>query len=196
MEIILLYCFGFYQARLSLSWSSVCLLLFVCLPTVGGANSSEGRGEKRRFAQEHEREQHVFPLHADDAFDEEQRVQRNTYYGGRLTHDLIKSFSSQCQWVIRERVTDEFADQKKVNYVKTQGSVLNTFEKNSLSYRVCPLWWQFVGFRWKGHPRGTVVGGGWRGDKVFRVAGPGGWDGVDSCYWVSCMEKRTDSDTV
>lgn len=35
-----------------------------------------------------------------------------------------------------------------------------------------------------------MIGGGRRGDKVLRVAGPGGWDGVDSCYWVSYQQEQ------
>lgn len=57
------------------------------------------------------------------------------------------------------------------------------------SYRVCPLWRNIFRFWWIRHPRGTVVGRGRRGDKILWVASPGGWDRVDSCYWVSCGKE-------
>lgn len=69
---------------------------------------------------------------------------------------------------------------------------LNTFlsKQNGPPYRVCPLWRHILRFRWIRHPGGTVVGGGWCRDKVFWVTRPGGWDGVDSCYWVSYTEEK------
>lgn len=38
-----------------------------------------------------------------------------------------------------------------------------------------------------------MVGGGWCVDKILWVVRPGGWDGVDGCYWVSWW---TDTQTV
>lgn len=58
------------------------------------------------------------------------------------------------------------------------------------AYRVCPLWCNILRFWWIRHPRGTVIGCGRCGDKIIWVDSLGGWDGIHSCYWVSCGKER------